>query len=1221
MPAALWSRVRPKVGTLIYIRPLPGNGDLLRAALTITLVVAAAAISGGLLSPLGGAGGLGFSLASGSVGANIAAAGTLIAGSLLINALVPVRQPQSKGQNESPTYSINGMRNVANPGGVVPYPLGENRWAPPYAAMPYVEVVGSARYVVAAFVVGYGPQTIEDIRIGDTPITKYTGVETEVREGLPTDLPLTLYPKQVIEEALSVTLTLAGGSVARFTAPDVTEAAVDITFAQGLLALLPNGDRAPGAVQFRVRYRKDGIGDWTVQGAFTCADKTQQPVFRSYRFAFPSRGQYEVEVTRLTLDYENQTKISVSARSDWTALRSFRPEYPIAMGKPLALVAVRIKATNQLNGTLDQLNVVSKSRIPDWTGSAWVDRATRNPASHFRHVLTGPAIAYPLSPEDLDAIEEWHDFCRVKGLTYDRVHDFVSSVAEVLSDIAAAGRASPQDRGGKWGVVVDRIQTSIRGHISPRNSWGFRGSRQTVRFPDAFRVKFKDRTHDYADAERIVPWPGFVGDPVVTEELALPGITDPASIWREARRRQHELMLRPDSYSVSQDFEQLLVTRGDLVRLSHDVLSHTQVAARVTAVSGKVVELDELVTMEEGQAYACRFRSDANFSTLRLLSTLPGTSREIMLSGEGAEPEVGDLALFGPAGSETFEMIVKGVEVSEDLVARLTLVDHAPEIETRTDAEVPPAWNGRVGAERDPSTVAPGTPSISSILSGRSAGMDAVVVSLAPGPGLVLPATYTVQHRLTGATSWVSVVVPVAAGAASLTGYAIGQSVEMRALATSLAGIASPLTAIATHVVGSSDPAMQDVTSLTAVWTGDQWRYSWVLETLVEGMEPAAGVRIRYLPSTGHVWEDMTPVHTGLLNASPWDISFPTGGHDYTFGAVSVTADGTEGTPFIISLADPYRVVGTAPSLVASIAGNRYEIDGVTVEASDILTRTGGVKWVSRASGAPEMVAANVLALTYVAGRRRLVLEGAATNLLLNSTTLATQVVAVTAQQYTLSFWGAGTITLSGGHVATVAGGGANVRRTLTFTPAAGTLTCTVSGAVSRAQLEIGGVATSWIETAGAAVTRATDTVQLTPAAAARLGDPAVTVAYRGSVLTFAANQRLVGLTGADNLLRGGATATDTVVVGAATSITLAGAGYPGPLGACIAWDASGRAGAVNGGAVSSAGTPVTMGLANVYLGRDNGLIAGTRYELDELVFWPVRGTGAAIQSQARVWA
>jgi hypothetical protein len=108
--------------------------------------------------------------------------------------------------------------------------------------------------------------------------------------------------------------------------------------------------------------------------------------------------------------------------------------------------------------------------------------------------------------------------------------------------------------------------------------------------------------------------------------------------------------------------------------------------------------------------------------------------------------------------------------------------------------------------------------------------------------------------------------------------------------------------------------------------------------------------------------------------------------------------------------------------------------------------------------------------------------EAAVTPLLLNNATLATQSATVTAVAHTLSFWGTGTVTLSGTSTAgPLVGTGAANRVSLTFTPTAGSLTLTVTGTVTNAQLEIGTVPTSFVPVFGVAVTRAVDDIRVTP--------------------------------------------------------------------------------------------------------------------------------------------
>ncbi len=473
-------------------------------------------------------------------------------------------------------------------------------------------------------------------------------------------------------------------------------------------------------------------GGLKINGIEVTAAKTSA-VRKSVRIQVP-KGQYDVRIRRLSDD--NDTSDKIFDTSVWTALRSVKFEPPLVQDG-LAVTAMRIKATGQLNGAVDTYNGVVSSILPDWDEETqtWIDRETSNPASLYRHLLLTEA-GFGENRFNESEIIDWHNDCADVGREFNHVVDYDSTLYETALDIAAAGRAAVAQADGLWTVTRDLPQITPVQHVTPRNSFDFSSQSIFKEIPHALRIQFTNEETDWQRDEIIVYDDGYDKE-TATEfgELELTGVTNPVQAWKEGRYHFAVLKHRNKMYSFSMGVDHIVCTRGDMIKLTQDAITNG-IGARVSSVTidqeaGTVthVTLDETCEMEASKAYVIRFRLDDRQLSQQDLITIEGEHNTFELEDPiliADAPMAGDLAIFGEQGLESIDVIVKSVSYQGDLNARLECLPAAPEVHLADQVGMP-SFVSNVTAPNDLDL--PETPNVEDVQSGANAayvGSDGV---------------------------------------------------------------------------------------------------------------------------------------------------------------------------------------------------------------------------------------------------------------------------------------------------------------------------------------------------------------------------------------------------------------------------------------------------------------------------------------------------------------
>ncbi len=301
----------------------------------------------------------------------------------------------------------------------------------------------------------------------------------------------------------------------------------------------------------------------------------QEPTRREVTWTVPS-GQYEIRVRKVTGDIDNSRESNVTAVSQILAFQQDSADY-----LDQCRFALRIKATGQLNGQVDQFNAVAIAYCWVWNGVQWIWEPSSNPAWWFLWYAKGKlapngsrlyGCGLTDSQIDIEGIKAWGAWCDAKRLTFNYVLDRKMSSADVLDMIARAGRAAKTQHTGKLGVVWDAADLPEVATFGPFNikAGSFQIAYLNEGTVDEIVLNFVNADRNWTMDEVRVRVPGATtsSNPL---QLDLDGCTNLDMASREANLLAASQVWHRRRVVFETDIEGYVASKGDVIRLTHDL--------------------------------------------------------------------------------------------------------------------------------------------------------------------------------------------------------------------------------------------------------------------------------------------------------------------------------------------------------------------------------------------------------------------------------------------------------------------------------------------------------------------------------------------------------------------------------------------------------------------------------------------------------------------------
>lgn len=680
--------------------------------------------------------GMGFT--QGTIAFGFVQAGIMLAGGLIINAVVGTPSTDlsiNDNLSTSTTYSWDESYNKFQQGLSIPKVFGTHKITPPLISK-YIETIDNKQYFNGLYAVNDGEvNSITDIKINDETIDNFDNVTYEIRYGYNSQLVINNFNNTKSDKNVSrklstdyVETNTNGNAVISLTA--------NLVFPRGLFYANDSGQITTYSVKVIIEYSKDGI-NWVNMGAdsevieYWWLDNTALKMkYSGYNSgylgdvsSFPSNIKYyktdigykghplywyysyhyegfatitgsETSTIRKTFKVNNlppaqykvrarfyEAPISGSRYGSDCYLEYITEEIGDDFTYPsTALISIRALATDQLSGSSPKISCI-------------VSANSSNPALICKQMLTESGID---SVRILSSFNEWEAHCNNMGYAFNGVIDTSMTLRKALDLVSTAGRGSVIQFGSKFEVIMDRAETI------PVQSFSFgMGNILKDSFSQSFspildRANVIEATYYDADLDydpTIVEVSNNNYDSVAEENrtsVTLVGFTNRQQAIKHCRYLLNCNRYLTETVSIEADKDSLVCKYGDIVRVSHDVPQYG-FSGRIKDCTLTTVTIDREVTMVSGKNYYIQLKDNENNIIEHYVNNSLSTTDTLTFTTPLTEAYTKyDNYSFGEVGKASKLFRVLRINTSSDMTRKLELLEYNEDVYADSgDIDVP----------------------------------------------------------------------------------------------------------------------------------------------------------------------------------------------------------------------------------------------------------------------------------------------------------------------------------------------------------------------------------------------------------------------------------------------------------------------------------------------------------------------------------------------------